>query len=182
MSLTVETGAGVQDAEAYASVAYVTSYWANQTQSALAAPWAASTTPLKEGAIREATAYLDATYGPFYVGTRRGRLQGLLWPRSNALDPSGYQLPDLPDELKKAVAELAGRVISSGEPLADDVDPLTMVTREKKKIGPIEKELEYGGAVSAGGASSTKSFGIVDGLMNMLVTNGPGGFGSWAWS
>lgn len=183
MALVVEDGSGVQLADAYAAVAYVDAYWANHTQSPLATTWAAATTPVKEGSIREATAYLDAVYGPFYRGFRRGRLQGLLWPRTQALDDQGYPLPDLPDELKKALAELAGRRVALGTvSLAPDLNPLTIVTKERNKVGPIEEELEYGGGIAAGGASSNQTYGVVDGIMNALVTNGVGGSGSWAWA
>lgn len=183
MTIIVEDGTGVQGAETYASIEFITAYWGKRTHSALFTAWdGEGDDEKKEGAAREATSYLDAVYGNFYKGTRRGYAQGLLWPRSGALDAKNYPLPDLPEELKAAVAELAARRISTGTELSPDVDPLAMVTREKKKIGPIEKELEYASPVSVGGKSATIRYGAVEGLLSMLLTNSPGSSGTWAWA
>lgn len=115
MSLSVETGSGISGAESYATTAQIDAYWAARTHNALYTAWSAvtNTTAKKEGQAREATAYLDAVYGPSYRGVRRGYVQGLAWPRVGALDDDGYPLPDLPPELVAAVCELAPLAISA---------------------------------------------------------------------
>lgn len=176
MALIVETGSGVQGAESYASVAFIDTYWAARTHDANAAAWAALTTAQKEGSAREATSYLDSVYGSYYKGIRRGYVQGLLWPRDKALDEAGYPLPDLPDDLKRATAELAVRASSSR--LSPDAARDNLVKRIKKKVGPLETETEY-----ADGASTQTRYGSVEGfLAGLLAVPGGAGSGSWFWA
>ena len=113
MALTVEDGTGVASAESYCTLAFATAYWGARTQAALYTTWNASTDPKREGALREACAYIDATWGPRFRGVRRGTVQGLLFPRTDAIDDAGYPLPGLPAELKAAAAELAARALSA---------------------------------------------------------------------
>ena len=179
MTLSVETGDGIQGAEAYASIATIGAYWTKRSHMALATTWSAATDAQKEGAAREASTYLDATFGAFYRGARRGRLQGLLWPRSDAKDEAGYSLPDLPSEIVTATCELAARALSA--PLAADIDLGARVKSQTKKVGPIEKTTEY----FDGGSEATKtSYGMVS-LMLATVLNGsqPGApNANWSWS
>ena len=107
MTLVVEDGTGVPGADSYAALAGADAYFAARAHLALAATWDAATDANKEGALREASAYLDATYGPHYRGTRRGYVQGLEWPRSGARDDADYPLPALPEVLVRATCELA---------------------------------------------------------------------------
>lgn len=178
MSIVVEDGTGVNGAESYATVAFVDAYWAARTNDANAAIWTGLGTPAKEGALRSATDYLERVYGPNYVGVRKGYVQGLLWPRTKTKDDVGYPLPDLPVELQKAVAELAVRAGSAA--LAPDVDQTGMIKRETKKVGPLEKTIEY--ATPTGPASLGKQYGTVDGLMALLVKTGRGASESSAWA
>ncbi len=178
MSLVVEDGTGVQDAESYATVAYVDAYWAARTHDANSATWAHvdNTTAKKEGALRSATEYLDQVYGPYYKGVRKGYVQGLLWPRTGALDELEYPLPALPEELKKAVAALAVR--ASAGPLMPDIDQAGAIKRTTNKVGSLEETIEY-----ASPGETTKVYGTVDGLLSSLVTNGQGAptGGNWVW-
>jgi len=179
LTLSVESGIVVQGAEAYASIATIGAYWTKRSHMALATTWSAATDAQKEGAAREASTYLDATFGAFYRGARRGRLQGLLWPRSDAKDEAGYDLPGLPSEIVTATCELAARALSA--PLASDIDLGARVKSQTKKVGPIEKTTEY----FDGGAEATKtSYGMVS-LMLAAVLNGsqPGApNANWSWS
>lgn len=176
MALTVEDGSGVAAADAYAATATVDSYWNDRAHRDLAATWTAASAADKEGAIREATTYLDATWGPYYRGKRKGYVQGLLWPRMEALDEAGFPLPDMPQEVVTATCELAARALS--ETLAEDFDRGNMITRKREKVGPLEEQTEY-----AAGARPGKRYGVVDGVL-APVLNGtqPGApTPSWAW-
>lgn len=174
MALTVETGAGVAGADSYATSAYIDAYWLARPHLALAATWAAGSTN-KDGAAREATAYIDATWGPYFKGVRRGYVQGLLFPRTGAEDEAGYPLPDLPACLPMAVAELAARALSA--PLAAD-DTETGIKRERQTVGPITKEVEY-----ADGAVHRANYGAVADLLAPVLNgrqpNAP--LQGWAW-
>lgn len=168
MTLVVETGAGIAGAEAYASVATADAYFAARTHLAMYTTWTALTTAKKEGALREAADYLDAEFGSQYRGTRAGRIQGKLWPRTNALDDDGYPLPDLPIELQLANCELAGRAATA--PLAADLERGGKVKR--MKAGSVE--LEY-----MDGATASTAYGIVTKMLApILQTTGNAG---WDW-
>lgn len=175
MSLVVETGEGVSGAESYASVAYITAYWAARAHMALAATWNAATTANKEGAAREASAFCDATWGRYYRGRRAGTVQGLQFPRSGAKDDAGYPLPGLPTELQMAVAELAARALSN--PLAEDVDRGGEIKRLREKVGPLETETEYFDS-----ATVEKSYGMVSGMLAPILNGGEPGNGGAQWN
>lgn len=164
MSLTVETGAGIAGAESYATTATIDTYWAARTQNALSATWTALTTAKKDGCAREATTFVDTTWGPRYRGIRRGQVQGLLWPRTDAMDDAGYPLPDLPPELIAAVCELAARAASAT--LTPDVKAGGGVVK-RVKAGSVEVEYESTGNVE-------KSYPAVERLLSAL-TNPAGG-------
>lgn len=173
MSLTVETGAGVASAASYAAVATADTYWSERAHNALAATWAAATAPNKEGALREATDYLDASFGQYYRGKRAGRVQGLEWPRSDALDDSDVPLPGLPFELVKATCELAARALSAR--LAKDQDRGGMVKRVRVE-GAVEKEW-------MDGAPSEATYGYVAPMLAPILNGSQrfGGSPQWNW-
>jgi len=158
MALIVEDGTGISGAESYASLADANTYWNGRQHSSHYTSWNGASTAQKEGALREASAYLDAVYGPYYRGNRRGYIQGLLWPRSDATDDRGYELPALPDCLVNACYELAARAIDGQ--LAEDLDRGGAVKREK--VGPIE--VEY-----ADSAPVRKTYGAVNVALSPIL-------------
>ncbi len=176
MSLIVEDGTGVVGAEAYAAVTVIDAYWLARAHDPNAAIWAAATTPFKEGAAREATDFLDANYGPYYRGVRRGYVQGRLFPRSEALDDAGYPLPDLPADLVAATCELSGRAVAAR--LAPDASSDAVIKRFRETIGPLTEEIEY-----ADGAVAAARYGFVAGMISAILNGtqpgAPGG--QWNW-
>jgi hypothetical protein len=176
MSLTTEDGTGVSGAESYATVAQIDAYWGGRTHKTEAATWAAGTTAKKEGAAREATAFLDAQFGPYYLGSRSGYLQGLLWPRVGTEDAAGYALPDLPPMLVAAVAELAVRALSG--PLMPDATIDGTIKSFSETTGPLSETTVY-----QDGASSAPRYGFLQGLMAAVCDGTQPGFNkpNWAW-
>ncbi len=177
MTLTVEDGTGVAGSESYATTAYIDSYWAARPHRAEAATWDQARLNDKEGAAREATAYLDGTYGPHYRGKRAGYVQGLLWPRIEARDAMGELLPGLPPELQIAVAELSARALSAV--LQADLDRGGYVMSESKQVDTIRKSVTYSSLAPVG-----KRYGVIDGLLAEILDgsqpNAPGN--AWAWA
>jgi hypothetical protein len=145
MTLIVETGAGLPDAESYISVADADTYHANRGNAA----WAALATDAKEQALRSATDYMRQNYRLRWIGMHVSITQALDWPRAwvPIVDsPGGYQgfptylaLDVVPTEVKSACAELALRASSAA--LTPDVGP--QVTREQ--VGPISVDYLPGG-------------------------------------
>lgn len=119
MTLTVETGAVVANAESYVTTAAADTYHAargNET-------WTDLDTTEKEQALRKATDYMMQKYRARWKGHRKDATQTLDWPRSyvylepfvqGAVGPYPYLVADtiVPTEVKNACAELALRSVS----------------------------------------------------------------------
>lgn len=163
MSLILETGTGVQGATSYADAEFIKAYWTARPHDPRAAVVGAAEDPQIEGAASEASAFLDATYGSRYRGRRRGYLQGLLWPRTGAKDSTGYDLPDLPDCLPKAVAELAARALEAR--LASDDARGGAVASIKEGIGSLREE-----TVFRDDAQRHTDYGFVPGMLEPILT------------
>ena len=176
MSLIVETGTAVEGAESYASIAQIDAYWAARPHQGLSTTWAAATTGRKEGAAREATAFQDAQFGPYYRGTRRGYIQGLLFPRTGTEDADGYPLPDHPSQLIAATAELSARALSGA--LMPDSTIDGTIKSFSETIGPLSETTVY-----QDGASAAPRYGFLQGLMAALCDGTQPGFNkpNWAW-
>jgi hypothetical protein len=134
MTLIVETGSQVAGAESYCSVAAADAYHSGRRT---AATWSALLTAAKEAALRDATDYLDRTYGGRWRGNRVASTQALLWPRAEVMwDDAifGYRSSTvIPPELVVAAAELALRAASSAlladlgrETLSESVDVISV--------------------------------------------------------
>lgn len=123
MSLVVEDGTGLPDAESYASVSQADAYFAARGVVA----WA-GTTEAKEQALRRATDYMSATFGLLWRSQRSKSAQALDWPRV------GWA--GVPETIKRACMELALR--AQGLDLAPDVG--AQVKRET--VGPISVEYQ----------------------------------------
>jgi hypothetical protein len=140
MTLIVEDGTGLPNAESYASVAS-----ADAQMAALGITiWSGLVTEEKEQALRRATQYMEQAYRLRWHGYRTTNVQALSWPRSEVPIPDSpgrfagyYTYVDeysVPSEVSRACIDLAVRA-AAGELLADQSQ---QVTREK--IGPIETE------------------------------------------
>lgn len=176
MALVVEDGSGVVGAESYAAIAQIDAYWAARTHKEMASVWSALATAKKEGAAREATAFLDARYGDRYRGVRKTAEQGLLWPRVGddggvVLDADGLPLPALPTQLVSAAAEFAVRT-ASGE-IAPDV-PVEGVVKQTK-VGDVQ--VTFQDATNGSVSTLNRSIGFIDGLMRPLLRADA----SWPW-
>jgi hypothetical protein len=101
----------------------------------------------KAGAIRRGQDYI--------AGIGNGR-----WATDWAND-------DAPEAVKNAIIEAARRELVSPGSLAPDFVASRVVTREKKKLGPLEKELQYADAASAG--SVRPNIAIIDQLLAGLL-------------
>lgn len=171
MALTVEDGTGIYEADAYASVDTVTSYWSARTHRSFSDTWTAATSPHKEGAIREATAYLDAMYYLRYRGVAKMSAdQGLQWPRADANDDEFYDLPPLPIQLVNATCELSARAVS--EQLSPDSDQHQSIKRLLEKTGSVTVETEY-----MMGEGLEQKFGFIDQMLAPILKVTAG----WEW-
>ena len=132
--LITETGAGLADAESYASVAAADARCASLGLTA----WAVLDEGAKEIALRRATQFM-ATYRTRWAGRRVHQQQARDWPRYNvAVD--GFVLPStsVPLDVVNACIDLAVRA-GRGEDLLPDLDTGSNAIK-KDKTGPLETE------------------------------------------
>lgn len=132
--LITETGAGLADAESYASVAAADARCASLGLIA----WAALVETDKEIALRKAMIFM-LTYRTQWAGRRVYQQQALDWPRYNvAVD--GFTVPSttVPVDVVNACIDLAVRA-GNGEDLLPDLDTGSNAIK-KDKTGPLETE------------------------------------------
>ena len=132
--IITETGAGLPDAESYASVAAADARCASLGSTA----WAGLADADKEIALRKAMNFM-ATYRIRWAGRRVYQHQALDWPRYNvAVD--GFIVPStiVPADVVNACIDLAMRA-GSGEDLLPDLDTGSNAIK-KDKTGPLETE------------------------------------------
>ena len=138
MSLIVENGTGMANAESYISVAEADTYHSNIGNAA----WAALTTTVKEQLLRKATNYMVQTYRQSWAGIRINDTQSLDFPRylvpkyDNGAMFSYYDDKSVPKEVKDGCAEFALRANAGA--LAPDLERLT----KREKIGSLEVEYD----------------------------------------
>ncbi len=135
--LTVETGEGLANADAYVSLDAFKAWLAANKDTA------AADDDVFERAIRRATAWIDAEYQARFPGLRRfQRIQALAWPRSDAVDADGWVIAfaEVPREVIAATCEAAYREMVEPGTLAPDLERGGAVSRIK--AGSVE--IEYG--------------------------------------
>lgn len=115
MTLIVEDGTGLANANSYASLTEANAYHDARLH---ALEWTAATDATKEKALALATTTLDAMV--VWQGDRMTGEQALAWPRSGAAF-DGFEVEDdsVPAPVKRATSELARLLIA--EDLTQDV-------------------------------------------------------------
>jgi hypothetical protein len=151
MAFTVETGAGLANANAYVTAAEFIAFFADRGDSV-----ATELQANIEAAIIRATDYIDKRFGPVFKGEKEDEDNGLEWPRLNAVYKSGDVIPSdvIPNLLKKATYEYAKialymALLPVPTPNFNPLDPATgettvnqggSVIRTREVVGPIEDE------------------------------------------
>ena len=141
MTLIVEDGTGLPNAESYASVSFADDYHAKRGNAA----WAGLVDASKEAFLRRGTEYIDAVYT--FKGHRLTDTQALAWPR----DVEGVPLA-----VQRATAELALRSING------DLMPDSGPQVKSETVGPIS-------VTYMDGASSFTSFSAVNSMLASLL-------------
>jgi hypothetical protein len=176
MAFVVEDGTGKPDANSYLDVAEADNYFTDRLNATSpdGNQWSNASTEDKQGALVEATHYLDATYtwvwgNPPWEFNRYRHLtretlnmysplqnsdQALEWPRISAYDLETYRLLDsVPQKVKNATAELA-LIALDGALL-----PTQGRRIKRERVGQLE--VEYQDNASA----REQSFPIIDRML-----------------
>lgn len=147
----------------YESVALATTY---HTAMGNAAKWGVDTT-LQGAALLRASVSMDNTYRSRLPGTKTGgRAQEREWPRTDAYDSSGVAFDDdeIPQDYLYAVYEGALRELQSPGAMAPDYDGSKKVKSERKKVGQLEKDIEYFES-----DSSSATYAAIDGYLSSIL-------------
>lgn len=169
--MIVEDGTGLPDADAYITTAYLYDYAAATGRDT------GSGDP--QGAIVRTSAWIDATFGSQFPGTRlNGRGQGLEYPRKDGVDANGYDIPsdEVPVEVQKATAEAALRELASAGSLSPDQAAGSSVVK-REKVGSLE--VEY--AVADGGIPAAPWFPTIAGILAPLIGDTNPNMAAWYW-
>lgn len=146
MTLIVEDGTGLEDANVYDDVASADAYFALRGN----AEWAALSTTEKESALVEGTDYADLRWGKVLSGRPLVSTQALQMPRAGLRDRYGRLVVGVPRDWKRAVYEYALQA-SKASLVSEPNTTAQEIKRKKTVVGPITTEIEYvEGAEQAG--------------------------------
>lgn len=165
MTLIIERGTGLVDADSYASLDDVTNFQIGRTDYDV---WINMSVEQQEAMVREATLYLDGTYT--WRGTVQYLTQARSWPRVGAVDDEGRTIPSstVPLQVVQACAFLSGKATTTS--LQPEVSGAQVTS---KSVGPAGVSISYG----AGGASVTtkREWPAVKTLLRGLYVGSVGG-------
>lgn len=145
--MNTETGAGLEDANSYITLAYADTYHATFGNTAWPATPDVNTDPagyatitaLKELALIRATRAVDTLFGDDFKGYPLVSTQALLFPRTAFYinRTQVVQAGTLPRALKDAVAEVALKDVN-GENINPDVAAAAVTGSETVKVADVE--------------------------------------------
>lgn len=127
------------------------------------------TDPQRGAALLRGSRWVDFTYRARFSGRKAtGRTQEREWPRIGATDASAEAIDegDVPEEVVSASYEAALRELIKPGSLSPDSDGSPGIKSERKKVGQLEKEIEYQDATSA---SLKPTFASIDGILSSLL-------------
>lgn len=163
MAFIPEDGTGLLDSNSYIDVAYADSYFSDRGNT----EWASLDEAAKQGALINATDYINLRWGDQFKGTIAVEDQALLWPRLYV----GNSALQMPDTLKRATAEYAVR--ASQGPLAPDFEYDStgrLYTKKREEVGPIVEEVSYSAATSdIDSMYAYRTYPVPDAMMRPLL-------------
>ena len=134
MTVVVETGIGLEEANSYIDGAYLVGYFSAERIE----KWEKLSQEAQDSLLVSATQFIDLSYR--WIGIRKSIEQGLNWPRENAYYPDTETLIDgIPRAVRKATAETVALLLSGNAPAS-----LFMVIQEaqvkREKLAVLETE------------------------------------------
>ena len=161
MTLIVEDGTGLPNAESYVSVADFDTYCTTRGITFTGSP----DTTAKEVALRKATAYIDTRYR--YKAARQFTVKALEYPRAGLVDWSGMTITGVPSRVKAADCELAARALAGTDLFSDD-ERGGMV--KSQQVGPISITYQDGAPT---GVVFTAAFKALEPYIRDVLAAGP---------
>jgi hypothetical protein len=155
MAFTVEDGTVVAGANSYVSLAYANTHHTDRGNTA----WTGADSA-KQACLIRATDYVDKRFGLLFKGRRKSNDQSLEWPRVEAWRADGFEIPEMPDQLLKAVSEYALRAMLVGVLSPDGPSPVPAqslvsgatrsnsvasgrLVEKETRVGPVHKTEKF---------------------------------------
>lgn len=164
MTLVVEDGSGLAEANSYVSMDDCAAYCTARGLTFVTSPSVDG-----EAALIRATAAIDATYRGRFPGYKAsGRSQSLEWPRGQAYDAEGLLIAgdEIPIEIINATCEAAVRELAEPNSMMPDLERGGSVKR--LKAGSVE--IEYGA-----NAEARTTFTLIGGILSAILSGGSSG-------
>ena len=161
MTLVVEDGNGLADAESYVSAADATDHVNKWRDSA---DWNGASEADKERALRRATRFVNAHR---FIGFRAFEKQALDWPRAHVGYVDGQEIfsDQVPRRIREATIEAAIRDIE-GDDLLTDHDSGT-VRRLSQQVGSLSQTTEFAAPRKAG-----RQYEAINALLKPFLARG----------
>lgn len=162
--MSFATYIGSEDADTYFLDMYGT----------LPAEWASATIDEKILALRQATRWIDHTFGDRWLGQRTevARSLGIDWPRSGVIDPDGFSVSETttPSEVRQVCAE-AGLLLRKGklDSIPADVDSTATIREKSIGAGPVRKSVVYAGGGVSESSASNRRFPLLEKMLSRLL-------------
>lgn len=134
MTLIIEDGAGLTDAESYVTVEEADSYHAAYGH----AVWAAAETEDKESALRRAAVFLDGAYLNRFRGAPASETQRRAWPRRGI---AGIATDTVPQAVRDAQSELALKALTAD--LVPDLERGGLIVESRIDADGVSAETRY---------------------------------------
>ena len=166
MTIVVEDGTGLANANSYASVIFADGYFAGRGNT----QWSSLILADKETSLIKATDYIDLWFSDRFKGCMKTEGQALAFPRIN----TGL-LTEMPMQLLRAACEYAVR--ASVAPLSSDVEVDEngqMILKKVERVGPIEEETTFHSPQQISFVGKRMPIPAADGLMKFLLRSGGG--------
>lgn len=163
MTMIVEDGSVVPNANSYQTEAAFLSYWADRNVTVT------NSTAEIEAALIISTQYVDQKNR--FRGSIVDSTQSLSWPRKNAKDCENVLIASdsIPNELKNAINEYAFRQLSS--PISTDPSNGGEINYKREKLGPMEEETHY----TENTSTSINRYPLADNYLRCLIIGSPFG-------
>jgi hypothetical protein len=136
MTIIVEDGTGVANANSYASVAEAEAYFNLKGR----------TVAVTEEALINATQFLDLSYGEQYLGYKKDKNQELDWPRTAFYNHDRFLVTTgtMPKELKIALYETASLAIAGTDLFSDvPLEDANLKSITNTVEGAVSQSKEY---------------------------------------
>lgn len=184
MAFVVETGTGVANANSYTSVATYRAYFADRGVDV-----SAETDEDIQARLVRATDFVEKRFGQQWKGARATLVQALGFPRTGVVvDGRTLASNIVPMTLQFGVCEYGARAKRYAELAPDTPVPFAretpdgsavpaagVVVAESKRVGPIEKSVEYADPTAASNDWAIPQYPAADALILPLVAGGRSG-------